>query len=302
MQKDHTKFILDLIKEHPGRYTRREVRTIATQAFKRPITVNTVKHITDNYDVADLFKPDIARNQYTRPTQATPKQKPVFKMDIKKRRPDRILVIGDLHEPFCLPEYLDFCLATYKRFECTHTIFIGDLVDNHFTSYHETDPDGMSALDELAAATNRITRWVDAFPQADVCIGNHDRLVTRKAFSSGISAIWLRNYNEVLNAPGWDFQEEFIYNKVRYIHGEQGTARNRSRKDLISTVQGHRHNEAYTEYTVGQTFRIFGTQVGCGVDRKAYAMAYAKAGPKPVIGCAVILDNGTLPINVLLNL
>lgn len=277
---------------------------IATQAMKYPVSLKTIEHIGVQYQVRHLFAEDPATNKYyyrNKPAQTT-KRKPPFKLNLKKRNPERILVIGDLHEPFCLPEYLELCKDTYKQYDCTHTIFIGDIIDNHFTSFHDPDPDGMSALDELAHATARIRHWVDAFPQADVCIGNHDRLVTRKAFSTGISALWLRDYNEVLKAPGWDFQDEFMYHDVRYIHGEQGTARNRAKKDLVSTVQGHRHSEAYTEYIVGHNFRIFATQVGCGVDHKSYAMAYAKAGQKPVIGCAVILDKGQLPINILANL
>ena len=29
-----------------------------------------------------------------------------------------VLVIGDLHEPFCLDGYLDFCLEQYESFNC----------------------------------------------------------------------------------------------------------------------------------------------------------------------------------------
>ena len=231
-----------------------------------------------------------------KPTQhtKTPKAEP---------NTENILVIGDLHEPFCLDEYLDFCVETYKHYNCTHVIFIGDIIDNHFTSYHEVDPDGLGGGDELSLAISRVGgRWVDAFPVADVAIGNHDRLIARKAMSSGISGRWLKDYNEVLEAPDWDFKDEFVYDNVRYIHGENGTARTKIKKDLISTVQGHLHTQGYTEHLVGLNFHIFGMQVGCGIDRKAYAMAYAKAGPKPVIGCGVILNHGTLPINILADL
>jgi hypothetical protein len=70
----------------------------------------------------------------------------------------------------------------------------------------------------------------------------------------------------------------------------------------MSTVQGHLHTQAYTEYVVGQNFKIYGSQVGCGINHKAYAMAYAKYGKKPAIGCMVVLDNGKTPINLLMNL
>lgn len=311
MAKRHIEFLTALItdKKNKGKFTRRELQEMAEHECKYPVSYDIVRRILKKAKAPpDFCVPDPVRNQYhfsIRPSQQTkvhiePAKR--FKMNLKKRNPQNILVIGDLHEPFCLYNYVEFCQEVYEQYECTHTIFIGDIIDNHFTSFHDTDPDGMSALDELARATTRIEKWVKAFPQADVCIGNHDRLVTRKAFASGISALWLRDYNEVLNAPGWNFQEEFIYDGVKYVHGEQGTARNRAKKDLISTVQGHRHPEAYTEHIVGQTFHIFGMQVGCGVDHKAYAMAYAKAGPKPAIGCGVVLDNGQLPINILADL
>lgn len=221
-----------------------------------------------------------------------PSQVSKFATKIKPRNTENVLVIGDLHEPFCKQSYLEFCKDIYKRYNCTHVLFIGDIIDNHFSSYHETDPDGLSAAEELDFAMRNIHDWVDAFPDSDVCIGNHDRLIARKAKTAGMSMRWVRNYNEVLGAPGWNFQEEFEYDDVRYIHGEGGTARSRAKKDLISTVQGHRHAEAYVEYLVGKNFRIFGMQVGCGINHKSYAMAYAKAGPKPAIGVGVVLDHG----------
>lgn len=37
-------------------------------------------------------------------------------------------------------------------------------------------------------------------------------------------------------------------------------------------------------------------QVGCGIDRNSYAMAYGKNFPKPFISCAVVLNDGKTPI------
>ena len=33
-----------------------------------------------------------------------------------------ILVIGDLHEPFCLDGYLEFCIEQYKKWNCNQVI------------------------------------------------------------------------------------------------------------------------------------------------------------------------------------
>lgn len=213
-----------------------------------------------------------------------------------KAKSNRVLVIGDLHEPFCLDGYLQHCKAIYKKYNCNRVIFIGDIIDNHYSSYHEVDPDGLGGGDELEQATKKIAKWVKAFPVADVIIGNHDRIVYRKAFSSGIPKRWIRSYNEILNAPKWEFKESLILDDVLYQHGEGGTARTKMRKELISTVQGHLHTQGYIDYQVGRNYKIFGLQVGCGIDKDSYAMAYGKNFGKPFISCAVILNNGQLPI------
>ena len=213
-----------------------------------------------------------------------------------------VLEIGDLHEPFCLDDYLEFCIEQKNKYKCDKVIFLGDIIDNHFASYHETDPDGLSALDELNIAIEKIRKWRDAFPEATVIIGNHDRLVMRKAYTAGISKKWIKTYKEVLETPYWDFVEEYILYDNLYVHGEQGTAIARAKSDLISTIQGHRHTEAYTNFVVGKNFKLFGKQVGCGIDKRTYAMAYAKAGKKPAIGVGITLEFGKLPFNVMMDL
>lgn len=213
-----------------------------------------------------------------------------------------VLVIGDLHEPFCLDGYLDWCIDQYYTYKCTEVVFIGDVIDNHFSSYHETSADGMGGADELDFAIKRIARWRNAFPKATVIIGNHDRIIMRKAQTSAIPSKWIRSYKEVLETPDWNFVEHYIKDDVLYQHGEGGTARTSCRANMINVVQGHLHTQAYTEHYVGKKFRVFGTQVGCGINHKSYAMAYAKYGKRPAVGCAVVLNNGKTPLNLLMPL
>ena len=213
-----------------------------------------------------------------------------------------ILVIGDLHEPFCLDSYLDWCIEQYDTFNCTEVVFIGDVIDNHYSSYHETSADGMGGLEELELAIKRIARWRDAFPVATVLIGNHDRLIMRKAQTSAIPSKWIKSYKEVLETPDWNFVERYVLDNVQYLHGEGGTASTKCRADMMNTVQGHLHTQCYVQNFVGQKFRIFGVQSGCGIDHESYAMAYAKYGKKPAVGCVVVLNNGKTPINLLMPL
>ena len=60
----------------------------------------------------------------------------------------RVLVIGDLHSPFDLDSYFTHCVDVAAKYRDNKVVFIGDVIDNHFSSYHETDPDGMGAGDE----------------------------------------------------------------------------------------------------------------------------------------------------------
>ena len=219
------------------------------------------------------------------------------------KKESRILVIGDLHCPFDLDEYFDFCKQTYEKWNCNQTILIGDVIDNHYSSYHETSisDELLTGGQELELAIERLQRYYKEFPIADVIIGNHDRLIMRKSQTSSIPKKWIKSYTDVLEVPTWNFTERIEYDGVQYIHGEASTARTKSKADMQSTVQGHLHTQAYSEFSVGRNFKIFGTQTGCGIDFDSYAMAYAKAGKKPAIGCAVILGGHT-PINCMMDL
>ena len=219
----------------------------------------------------------------------------------RKTTENRVLVIGDLHEPFCLDGYLEFCIDTYNKYQCNKVVFIGDVIDNHYSSYHETDADGMGGGQELELAISKLAEWYKAFPNAHVTIGNHDRLIMRKAQTSAVPKKWIKDYKEVLEVPNWEFVNRVVIDNVQYIHGEAGTAKVKCKADMMSTVQGHLHTQAYTEWFVGANFKVFGMQVGCGINHESYAMAYAKAGKKPVIGCGVVID-GKQAINVLMEL
>lgn len=229
-------------------------------------------------------------------SKGTVKTKVNYSKIISKYDKNNILVIGDLHEPFCLDEYLSFCLGIKEQENCGTVVFIGDIIDNHYSSYHETFPDGYSAGEELDRAIDKISKWYRAFPEAFVIIGNHDRLVYRKAQTAGLSRRWVREFDEVLGTPGWEFLEDVTINGVNYNHGEGGTARARMKNEMQSQVQGHNHNQFYIEYNVSPINRIFGMQVGCGVDRKSFAMAYGKKFKKPVIGCGVVKGVNPIPM------
>ena len=219
----------------------------------------------------------------------------------EKPKEKRILVIGDLHCPFEREDYFDFCLETYHKYNCNQTIFIGDILDSHAYSYHEPDPNGMSAGDELELAKKHVAKWYKQFPIADVTIGNHDRLASRKAFTGGIPKQWIKSYNDVLNTPNWNWVENVTYDNVCYEHGEGGDAYRKAQQNMQSSVCGHTHTKAGVQFFVGKKYKVFGMQIGCGVDDKSYSAAYAKNFKRQAIGCGVVI-NGETAINCMMNL
>mgnify|MGYP000539340844 FL=1 len=221
-------------------------------------------------------------------------------LDYLRAKERRTIVIGDLHCPFEKQGYFEFCLDTYDKYNCNNVVFIGDLIDSHATSRHETDPNGMSAKTELEQAIADLEKWREAFPVATVIIGNHDRVVMRRAFSSSIPSMWIKSFNEVLGTS-WDWTERAEFDGVQYVHGEGGSARMKAKNDLQSTVQGHIHTQAYVEHFCGNRSRIWAMQVGCGLDRDTYAAAYAKHYKKQAIGCGVVIGGHTA-INCLMPL
>jgi len=217
--------------------------------------------------------------------------------------PENILVVGDLHEPFTRKGYLEHCMDTYERFKCNHVIFIGDVIDNHYSSYHETNPDGYGAGHELDRAVHKLGAWHTAFPGADVVLGNHDLLAMRKTFSAGLSKRWIKPFEDVLRTPTWTYTEEIERNGVVYHHGTGTSGQNGARKRAMernqSTVIGHIHTEGSISFHANHDKLFFGMIVGCGVDEKAYAMEYGKNFPrKMIISCGVVLNDGTQPVVV----
>ena len=213
-------------------------------------------------------------------------------------RKSRVLIIGDLHLPFIKQGYLEFCIDMQTKYNPTEVLFTGDILDNHASSYHELDPDGYSAGDELLLAESIVKLWEASFPGAKICIGNHDSIPGRKAMTGGISKKWLKTPAEVLGVD-WEFNEEFTIDGVTYTHGTGSKARTRARNEMVSICQGHYHSESYIEWYVGPDRKIFAMQVGCGIDRRSYSMAYGRNFKKPHINVGIIINHpkyGLIPI------
>jgi predicted phosphodiesterase len=207
----------------------------------------------------------------------------------------RVLVIGDLHCPAVHPKYLDFVKGIRKKYKTDETVFIGDVVDHASISFHKKNPEHPAALDEYDQAMRSLRLWVKAFPDAVVTIGNHDDRVVRIAADAGIPAHYIKNYSETYDSANWDWMPFIEIDGVYYYHGIGANgmypAINAAKMRLQSVVIGHYHSVAGINWIVGPTSRIFGMNVGSGVDRFHPAMQYGSAYlKKPVVSCGVVID------------
>ena len=239
------------------------------------------------FNTPQLNRTDVFKNAFFNNSNWENKAIESFKKALKVKK--NVLVIGDLHLPFTLEGYLEHCIKVYKKYNCDTVVFIGDILDLHFTSYHETSTEGYGATQEHDLSVEMLRKWYKAFPKAYVTIGNHDALIYRKAMSAGISKRWIQNYSQVLGTPGWEWVTDVVIDDVLYTHGTTN-AYTKAKQNLMSTVQGHLHSQAGIQFYVGAKSRIFGFQVGCGVDMKSYAMEYGRNFPKPVISCGVVIE------------
>ena len=221
---------------------------------------------------------------------------------VKSKTKGNILFIPDLHAPFVRDGFLEFCIAQYIKWECDEVYFLGDLIDNHYSSFHDTDPDGLSASAELDKAIEQLQEFYEAFPVARVVLGNHDNVPNRKAFNAGLSKRWIRSVDEALDVPEWEFAEHFwIDDNTLVCHGMGRVAHNRMRQDMVNVIQGHYHTKSYIQYQVGSDRKTYAMQLGCGMDNNTYAAAYGKWFSRPQINIGVLLE-GKTPIIVHMDL
>lgn len=203
--------------------------------------------------------------------------------------------VGDIHLPFVHPAYMEFCYDVFSAWKVDHIHFAGDIVDNHALGFWDIDPNGLSSETESAEAAKMLKRWVRRFPTATVAIGNHDERHFRKARAAGIPDKFMKGYAEIWGTPKWKWEMSHVLDGVLYEHGT-GTsgidgAMRRAMQKRCSLVMGHIHSWAGVKFNANDFNRIFGLNVGCGIDIDQYAFAYGKPFPvRPVLGCGIVVD------------
>lgn len=211
----------------------------------------------------------------------------------------KILVISDIQAPFHHPDTLAFLKAVKRKYKPNKVVCIGDLTDSYCLSAWTKDPDAISANQEIEKMLDFVGKLVKIFPKADILTSNHDLRLQRAAIRAGIPKHYLKDYHDWMGLPKtWKFHDELEIDNIIFSHGDEigaggmTAALKRVMHLGKSSVAGHLHTQANIMYFANREQLLFGVQVGCLIDRKALAFAYAKKGLKKPVLTVGFIDKG----------
>lgn len=209
----------------------------------------------------------------------------------------RILFISDMHIPYHHKDLIPFLKHLKAKYNPTRVICLGDELDQHSLSFHDSDPDLPNAGDEIRRALPVIKEVFELFPVMDIIESNHGSLVWRKAKTNGIPKHYIKTYNDVLGVDeGWKWSFDLTLTlpngqKCYVHHGKSSDVVKLGQQMGMHAVQGHYHNTFKVDYWGNPTGLYFGMQCGCLVDDSSLAFSYNNVNiQRPVIGTGLIID------------
>lgn len=222
----------------------------------------------------------------------------VRKNDKVEHDNSRILLISDLHIPYHHQDAIAFLSHLKEKYNPTRVICLGDEVDGHALSFHDSDPDLPSAGDEIRQALPVIAELFKIFPQMDILESNHGSLVWRKAKVFGIPKHYIKSYNEVLGVDsGWKWSFDLTVDlpngqKCYMHHGKTSNIIQLSQQMGMNATQGHYHETFKIDYWGNSTGLYWGMQCGCLIDDDKLAFNYNNVNIKrPILGTGLIIDS-----------
>jgi len=208
----------------------------------------------------------------------------------------KVLVISDLHIPYHHKDAFAFLSEIKKEFKPDFIINIGDLLDFHAMSMHDHDPDLPSPGDEMTRAREYVKELESLFPEVVEVESNHSSMVYRRALKSGMSRQFLKSYGDFLGTKKWTWQDDLtitLPNKQRcfFTHGRAADVLKVSQSMGMNAVQGHYHTKFLISWWANPDNLFFGMNVGCLINQKSLAFAYAKNfKTRFILGCGMIID------------
>lgn len=220
----------------------------------------------------------------------------------------RVLFISDMHIPYHHTDTVAFLRYLKEKYAPTRIICLGDELDKHALSYHDSDPDLPSAGDELQRSLPVVKELHDLFPVMDIIESNHGSLVWRKAKTFGIPKHYIKSYNDVLGVgDGWKWSFDLTITlpngqKCYIHHGKTNNVIQLSQQMGMCAVQGHYHESFKIDYWGNPVGLFWGMQCGCLIDDDTLAFNYNNVNIKrPIVGTGLVIDGMPVLEPMLLN-
>lgn len=228
-------------------------------------------------------------------------------LDFIPNKARSILVIPDLHAPYHHLDALAFLKNIREDFHPDLVVCLGDELDYHALSFHDSDPNLDSAGTELEKGREFLLELHEEFPEMLICHSNHGSMAYRRAKAHGIPAQLIRSYREVIFRGGgnrWSWAEHWKVNTplgpILFKHQSSNILTDAAHNSC-NLIVGHNHGQFSVEYSASSAHLYFGAYSGCLVDKDSMAFAYGKHSlRKPVLGCTVVLNGRPVCIPMVL--
>lgn len=215
-----------------------------------------------------------------------------------KTRHDCIMVIPDIHAPYQHPDTLPFLKLVRDTFSPDLVVNLGDELDYHAMSFHDSDPNLDSAGMELENAKKFMHSLHKEFPDVLICHSNHGSMAFRRAKAHGIPVQLIKKYRDVIfpdhGAPNWSWASSWRVGtplgEVLFKHQSSGILADAAHNSC-NLVVGHSHGNFSIEYSASSSHLYYGMYCGCLIDKDSMAFAYGKHSlRKPIVGCGMIIN------------
>jgi predicted phosphodiesterase len=207
-----------------------------------------------------------------------------------------ILVVSDMHLPYQHKDSIKFLKEIKKEFKPDTTISIGDLLDQHALSFHDSSPELYSAGHELDKAKEYVKELESVFPKLIEVDSNHSSMIYRRALKHGLPRAYLKDYGDFLETKKWKWVDDLTLTmsngqRCFFTHGRSADVLKVSQTMGMSAVQGHYHTKFVISWWANPDNLFFGMNVGCLIDQKSMAFNYAKNfRTRFIIGCGIIIN------------
>jgi len=207
-----------------------------------------------------------------------------------------ILVISDMHLPYQHKDSIKFLKEIKKEFKPDTTLSIGDLLDQHALSFHDSSPELYSAGMELDKAKEYVKELESIFPKLIEVDSNHSSMIYRRALKHGLPRAYLKEYGDFLETKKWKWVDDLTLTmsngqRCFFTHGRSADVLKVSQTMGMSAVQGHYHTKFVISWWANPDNLFFGMNVGCLIDQKSMAFNYAKNfRTRFIIGCGIIIN------------